>query len=119
MSIFLEIILHLIDNNRVFTFCLFFFFFAPQDVLLSQNHHYEAKDLNTRETYEAWITASTRIGEGQSTPVIKLTPSSTIPAAVISFGQTLSVAWRVDVKLACLYVGTPKPQVDWKVLDSR
>lgn len=88
-------------------------------MLLSQNHHYEAKDLSTRETYEAWITASTRIGEGQSTPVIKLTPSSTIPASVISFGQTLSVAWRVDVKLACLYVGTPKPQVEWKVLDSR
>lgn len=88
-------------------------------MLPAQNHHYEAKELSSRESYEAWVTASTRIGQGPSTPVIKLSPSSVVPAAVISFSQTLSVAWRVDVKLACLYVGTPKPHVEWKVLDSR
>lgn len=43
--------------------------------LPSHKHHYEAKDLKRRETYEAWITASTQIGQGPSTPVIKLIPS--------------------------------------------
>lgn len=90
-----------------------------KDNLLAHNHHYEAKDLNGHETYEAWVTASTRIGQGPSTPVIKLQPSSTAPAAIITFGQTLTVAWRVDVKLPCLYIGQPKPQAEWKISDLR
>lgn len=32
--------------------------------LPAQNHHYEAKNLNPRETYEAWVTASTKLGSG-------------------------------------------------------
>lgn len=89
-----------------------------KDALSSQHHHYEAKDLNDHESYEAWVTASTRIGQGPSTPVIKLFPSTQIPAAIITFGQTLIVAWRVDVRLACLYVGDPKPHAEWKSLDA-
>lgn len=65
------------------------------------------------------MTASTRIGQGPSTPVIKLTPNAIVPAAIISFGQTLNVAWRVDVKLTCSYVGKPNPIADWKVLDTK
>uniref|UniRef100_A0A1I8NL39 Fibronectin type III n=1 Tax=Musca domestica TaxID=7370 RepID=A0A1I8NL39_MUSDO len=90
-----------------------------KEVLPSQNRHFEAKDLSTRETYEAWVTASTRVGQGPSTPVIKLVPSSTVPAAIISFSQTLSVSWRVDMKLPCLFVGSPKPNAEWKVLNAR
>lgn len=90
-----------------------------KEMLLAHKHHHEAKDLSTRISYEAWVTASTQIGQGPSTPVIKLTPSSTVPAAIISFGQTLSVAWRVDVKLACLYVGQPRPSSEWRIGDLR
>lgn len=90
-----------------------------KDVLLGQRHHYEAKDLNSRESYEAWVTASTRVGQGQSTPVIKLIPSNNVPAAIISFGQILSIAWRMDLKLPCLYVGKPTPKAEWKALDSK
>lgn len=90
-----------------------------KEVLPAQNRHFEAKDLSTRETYEAWVTASTRVGQGPSTPVIKLIPSSSVPAAIISFSQTLSVSWRVDMKLPCLYVGSPKPNSEWKVLNAR
>uniref|UniRef100_A0A1I8PJY9 Down syndrome cell adhesion molecule-like protein Dscam2 n=1 Tax=Stomoxys calcitrans TaxID=35570 RepID=A0A1I8PJY9_STOCA len=90
-----------------------------KEVLPAQNHHFEAKDLSTRETYEAWVTASTRVGQGPSTPVIKLIPSASVPAAIISFSQTLSVSWRVDMKLPCLYVGSPKPNTEWKVLNAR
>lgn len=85
-----------------------------KDTLTSQFHYYEAKNLNNRETYEAWVTASTPIGEGPSTSVVKLTPSSAAPAAIISFGQTLSVAWKLDVKLTCLYVGNPIPTAEWR-----
>lgn len=65
------------------------------------------------------MAASTRIGQGPSTPVIKLQPAigiAHIPAAIITFGQQLTVAWRVDVRLACLYVGQPKPTAEWRAL---
>lgn len=110
--------------------------------LPAHNHHYEAKNLNPRETYEAWVTASTKLGSGNffpfhlrfsqhiqgnfniknlgpSTPVVKLHPSSQVPAQIISFGQIVTVAWNVDVKLACLYVGKPKPTLEWIVEDKR
>lgn len=85
--------------------------------LSAQNHHFEAKNLKAKETYEAWVTASTKVGAGPSTPVIKLVPSSTVPAAIISFGQIVTVSWRVDVKLSCLFVGDPRSFSDWTVAD--
>lgn len=90
-----------------------------KDTLSAQHHHYEAKDLGSHDAHEAWVTASTRIGQGPSTPVIKLAASPQIPAAIITFGQTLVVAWRVDVRLACLYVGDPKPHTEWKSLEQQ
>lgn len=90
-----------------------------KDNVMAQKHHFEVKDLTIRETYEAWVTSSTRVGQGQSTPVIKLTPSNTVPAAIISFGQILSVAWRVEIKLACMFVGKPAAKAEWKTFDSK
>uniref|UniRef100_T1GSG6 Down syndrome cell adhesion molecule-like protein Dscam2 n=1 Tax=Megaselia scalaris TaxID=36166 RepID=T1GSG6_MEGSC len=90
-----------------------------KETLPAYNTHFEVKDLTPRETYEAWVTASTQTGQGPSTPVIKLTPSNTVPAAIISFGQTLSVSWKVDVKLSCFFVGIPKPSAEWKVINTR
>jgi glutaredoxin len=37
------------------------------------NTHYEVHDLHKNEAYEFWVTASTRVGEGQSTPVVYAT----------------------------------------------
>lgn len=48
-----------------------------KDFLPAQSLYYEANGLKLRESYEAWVTASTKVGEGSSTPVIKLQPSST------------------------------------------
>ena len=45
--------------------------------LSAQNLHYDAMALKHDETYEAWVTASTKIGQGTSTPVIKFQTSST------------------------------------------
>ncbi|KAM8714872.1 hypothetical protein ACLKA7_001994 [Drosophila subpalustris] len=90
-----------------------------KEVLPAHNLHFEAKDLNFRETYEAWVTASTRVGQGPSTPVIKLVPSTSIPAAIISFSQTLHVNWKSDIKLPCVFVGNPKASSEWKILNIR
>jgi Down syndrome cell adhesion molecule len=90
-----------------------------KSTLPAQNHHYEAKNLNPKETYEAWVSASTRIGTGSSTTVVKLIPTPQIPAQIVSFGQIVTVSWRVDVKLACLFVGSPKPATEWTVADER
>ncbi|XP_060644681.1 cell adhesion molecule Dscam2-like [Drosophila nasuta] len=90
-----------------------------KEMLPAHNRHFEAKDLNFRETYEAWVTASTRVGQGPSTPVIKLVPSTSIPAAIISFSQTLHVNWKSDIKLPCVFVGNPKASAEWKILNNR
>ncbi|XP_061927302.1 cell adhesion molecule Dscam2 isoform X3 [Apis cerana] len=82
--------------------------------LPAQNLHHEATGLKQRESYEAWVTASTKIGQGPRTPVIKLQLSNTVPAAIISFGVPLVVPWRVDVNMACLAVGIPRPTVEWR-----
>ncbi|XP_044020964.1 Down syndrome cell adhesion molecule-like protein Dscam2 isoform X2 [Aphidius gifuensis] len=88
-----------------------------KDFLPAQSLYYEANGLKLRESYEAWVTASTKVGEGSSTPVIKLQPSSTVPAAIISFGMPIVTPWRIDVKLPCLSVGLPKPILEWRLGD--
>lgn len=87
-----------------------------KETILSQKLYYEVNDLSTRESYEAWVTASTRIGQGESTPVIKLLPSNSVHAAILSFGKIIVIPWRVDIKLDCLYVGQPTPKTEWKSL---
>ncbi|XP_011684732.1 PREDICTED: Down syndrome cell adhesion molecule-like protein Dscam2 [Wasmannia auropunctata] len=90
-----------------------------KSILPAQNLHHEATGLKQHETYEAWVTASTKVGQGSSTPVIKLQPSSTVPAAIISYGVPIVVPWRVDVNMACLVVGDPRPTVEWRRADMK
>ncbi|XP_059481325.1 cell adhesion molecule Dscam2-like isoform X4 [Neocloeon triangulifer] len=82
---------------------------------------YMVQDIRKRngDSYEAWVTASTKIGQGQNTPVVKLHPSSSVPAAIVSFGQAITVPWKVDVKLPCQVIGIPRPSVDWKKGDMK
>ncbi|XP_018052329.1 PREDICTED: Down syndrome cell adhesion molecule-like protein Dscam2 [Atta colombica] len=90
-----------------------------KSILPAQNLHHEATGLKQHETYEAWVTASTKVGQGSSTPVIKLQPSTTVPAAIISYGMPIVVPWRVDVNMACLVVGDPRPSVEWRRADMK
>ncbi|XP_015190717.1 PREDICTED: Down syndrome cell adhesion molecule-like protein Dscam2 isoform X4 [Polistes dominula] len=83
----------------------------------AQSLHHEVTGLKLRESYEAWVVASTKMGQGTNTPVIKLQPSTTVPAAIISFGIPIVVPWRVDVNMACLSVGNPRPTVEWRRAD--
>lgn len=88
-----------------------------KETLAAKKHYYEVTDLNLRESYEAWVTASTRIGQGESTPVIKLIPSTSTPAAILSFGKNILAPWRMDIKLECISIGHPIPKTEWKTPD--
>ncbi|XP_020288503.1 Down syndrome cell adhesion molecule-like protein Dscam2 isoform X2 [Pseudomyrmex gracilis] len=90
-----------------------------KSTLPAQNLHHEVTGLKLHESYEAWVTASTKVGQGSSTPVIKLQPSSKVPAAIISFGVPIVVPWRVDVNMPCLVVGDPRPSVEWRRADMK
>ncbi|XP_046406478.1 Down syndrome cell adhesion molecule-like protein Dscam2 isoform X2 [Ischnura elegans] len=75
----------------------------------------EVTELKRRARYEFWVTAFTKVGEGQSTPVASAspTPQGAVAAAVASFGGSVAVAWRRDVRLPCRAVGVPSPQRQW------
>ncbi|XP_075218306.1 cell adhesion molecule Dscam2-like [Lycorma delicatula] len=79
--------------------------------------HYQALDLHKGEAYEFWVTAFTRVGEGQSTKVVYGTISNRVPASVISFGRALIKLRYSIVKMDCLAVGIPPPKRSWFVPD--
>ncbi|XP_069693341.1 cell adhesion molecule Dscam2-like isoform X2 [Periplaneta americana] len=83
------------------------------------NTHYEVHDLHKGEAYEFWVTASTRVGEGQSTPVVYATINNRVAAAIISFGETISVRRRGSVLLSCLAVGIPPPDRSWYGIEGK
>lgn len=79
---------------------------------------YEASGLETNKPYEFWVTASTNIGEGQQSKSIIAIPSDKVPAKVASFDDTFVATFKEDAKLPCLAVGSPTPNITWKVCDS-
>ncbi|XP_072160841.1 cell adhesion molecule Dscam1 [Bemisia tabaci] len=72
--------------------------------------------------YRFWVTASTKVGEGESTKVVNVAPSKKVPAKIISFSQTLITPWKRNLTLHCKKVGVPLPQAVWrangKIVDS-
>ncbi|KAJ1530753.1 hypothetical protein ONE63_005607 [Megalurothrips usitatus] len=78
---------------------------------------YEVTNLNKGVSYEFWATASTRVGEGHSTSVAYAQVSADVPAAVVSFGQRVSVRRRGSVALPCVVVGVPTPRRSWSRAD--
>ncbi|CAH1168788.1 unnamed protein product [Phyllotreta striolata] len=75
--------------------------------------------LRTQETatLQFWITASTRIGDGESTRVVTVMPSKTVPARIASFGREVISAWKQNIYLHCRRVGIPMPTISWRVND--
>nr|CAD7403650.1 unnamed protein product [Timema poppensis] len=76
---------------------------------------YEASSLKKKERYEFWVTASTVIGEGQPSKPVSLSPSNRVPAKIASFDDAFTATYKEDVKLPCLAVGVPAPDIQWKV----
>ncbi|XP_025423992.1 Down syndrome cell adhesion molecule-like protein Dscam2 isoform X3 [Sipha flava] len=81
------------------------------------SHHltYEAKGLQPHLEYQFWVTASTKIGEGQSSKVATqiLSSSRTVPAKIVSFGGLIERPWRTYLRLPCVAVGQPAVQKQW------
>lgn len=55
---------------------------------------YETQRLQESATYEFWLTASTKAGEGEKTKVVKAPPNNKVPARIISFSRVS--AFHVD-----------------------
>uniref|UniRef100_A0A8D8ZZR5 Down syndrome cell adhesion molecule-like protein Dscam2 n=1 Tax=Cacopsylla melanoneura TaxID=428564 RepID=A0A8D8ZZR5_9HEMI len=83
--------------------------------------HTQLSDLRKGETQEFWVTASTGVGEGPSTDVVKAVVSSKpkYPASIISFGDLISIKSRQSISLRCLSVGSPAPKRTWHKSDAR
>ncbi|XP_054089355.1 cell adhesion molecule Dscam2 isoform X48 [Zeugodacus cucurbitae] len=76
---------------------------------------YEATDLEKNKPYEFWVTASTNIGEGQQSKSIVAMPSDQVPAKIASFDDTFTATFKEDAKMPCLAVGSPQPEITWKI----
>uniref|UniRef100_A0A8D9ERR1 Down syndrome cell adhesion molecule-like protein Dscam2 n=1 Tax=Cacopsylla melanoneura TaxID=428564 RepID=A0A8D9ERR1_9HEMI len=86
--------------------------------LMSQHLSHEVKNLNEHVEYQFWITATTRVGEGQSSKVISQIPTSRVPAKISSFGGLIRRPWHSSVSFPCLMVGQPPPRRTWLRGDS-
>ncbi|PSN52800.1 Down syndrome cell adhesion molecule-like protein Dscam2 [Blattella germanica] len=81
--------------------------------LPSQHTSFEAKGLQQHVEYQFWVTASTRVGEGQSSKVVAQVPTSRVPARISSFGGPIVRPFRNTASLTCLAVGQPAPRREW------
>ena len=80
---------------------------------LQMNYH--VNNLNSKSRYEFWVTAHTSIGEGSPSTKATLTPSSRVPAKIASFDETFTIPAKRTVKLPCIAVGSPSPDLNWKI----
>ncbi|XP_053612832.1 cell adhesion molecule Dscam1 isoform X20 [Plodia interpunctella] len=85
----------------------------PNKVPASQTS-YSATDLKAGR-YDFWVTASTIIGEGQPSATASCSASDKVPAKIASFDESFVATYKEDVKLPCLAVGVPPPNILWKV----
>ncbi|XP_073949185.1 Down syndrome cell adhesion molecule 1 isoform X9 [Choristoneura fumiferana] len=85
----------------------------PNKVPASQTS-YSATELKFGR-YDFWVTASTIIGEGQPSATASCSPSDKVPAKIASFDESFTATYKEDVKLPCLAVGVPPPNILWKI----
>ncbi|XP_053683718.1 cell adhesion molecule Dscam2 [Sabethes cyaneus] len=76
---------------------------------------YEASGLEKSLQYDFWVTASTTIGEGQRSKTLQAKPSDKVPAKIASFDDSFTATFKEDAKLPCLAVGSPTPDITWKI----
>jgi hypothetical protein len=76
---------------------------------------HQVDNLNRKSRYEFWVTAHTSIGEGSPSVLVTLSPTSRIPAKIASFDDTFVAVAKQDIKLPCIAVGSPAPQLHWKM----
>lgn len=75
---------------------------------------HEAQRLQEDATYQFWVTANTKIGEGEKSKVVTVPPNNKVPARIISFSRTIVSPWKKDLSLPCRKVGVPAPVTIWR-----
>lgn len=83
-------------------------------VLGPQTEVYETQRLQEGATYDFWLTASTNVGEGEKTKIVKVPPNNKVPARIISFSQNIVSPWKESLMLPCRKVGVPPPVTIWR-----
>ncbi|KAJ8974837.1 hypothetical protein NQ317_006679 [Molorchus minor] len=73
-----------------------------------QHTNFEVKGVQSHIEYQFWVSASTRIGEGQSSKVVSQIATPRVPARIISFGGRIVRPWRSSVAFNCESVGSPR-----------
>ncbi|XP_041974799.1 Down syndrome cell adhesion molecule-like protein Dscam2 isoform X2 [Aricia agestis] len=81
---------------------------SPESELLQP-----VRGLREHQLYEFWVSATTAVGEGDSTLVVGQGPSARIPARIASFGGSRAVGAGRGAVLACTAVGAPPPRSRW------
>ncbi|XP_055679736.1 cell adhesion molecule Dscam2 isoform X1 [Lutzomyia longipalpis] len=75
---------------------------------------HETQRLQDGATYQFWLTASTKIGEGEKTEVKTVQPNNKVPARIVSFSRRIVTPWKQDLVLPCKKVGVPAPITIWR-----
>lgn len=75
---------------------------------------HETQRLQEQATYQFWITASTKVGEGEKTNVVTVPPNNKVPARIVSFSREIITPWKEDLILPCKKVGSPAPVTIWR-----
>ncbi|XP_041984481.1 Down syndrome cell adhesion molecule-like protein Dscam2 isoform X2 [Aricia agestis] len=68
-----------------------------------------------RAAHQFWVSAATRLGEGDATRVLTVLPSDTVPARITSFSRSIVTPWKENISLACNKVGIPTPSTTWSM----
>ncbi|XP_061500110.1 cell adhesion molecule Dscam2 isoform X1 [Anopheles gambiae] len=75
---------------------------------------HETVRLQEHATYQFWLTASTKVGEGEKSEVITVPPNNKVPARIVSFSQEIVTPWKETLILPCRKVGVPAPVTIWR-----
>ncbi|XP_046988370.1 Down syndrome cell adhesion molecule-like protein 1 homolog [Schistocerca americana] len=81
--------------------------------LPSEQTYYSISHLETHHRYEFWVTAFTIVGEGNPSRRVVQAPTNHVPARIASFSESMTVAWKEELRLPCLTVGQPAPLLHW------
>ncbi|BES91298.1 Down syndrome cell adhesion [Nesidiocoris tenuis] len=75
--------------------------------------HYQISQLSKAGTYELWVAATTKAGEGKNTHVVYATPSNRGAAGIVSFGGSILATVGTSVTMPCIVTGNPAPNRVW------